>query len=108
MARTTIVFSVLLILLGLGFFLGTGAAHATALIPSGFGVLLLFLGLLATRDAWRMHAMHLVALWACWASPGRSRAPYAARFMGGAWSSTPAWQRGSSWPCSVRRCWRCA
>jgi len=62
MARTTIVFGVLLILLGLGFFLGTGAAHVTALIPAGFGVLLLLLGLLARRDAWRMHAMHLVAL----------------------------------------------
>jgi hypothetical protein len=62
MARTTIVFGVLLILLGLGFFLGTGAAHATALIPAGFGVLLVLLGLLATRDAWRMHAMHLAAM----------------------------------------------
>jgi hypothetical protein len=62
MARTTIVFGVLLILLGLGFFVGTGAAQATALIPAAFGVLLGLLGLLATRDAWRMHAMHLVAL----------------------------------------------
>ena len=62
MARTTIVFGVLLVLLGLGFFVGTGAAHVTALIPSAFGVVLLLLGLLATRDAWRMHAMHLVAM----------------------------------------------
>jgi lysylphosphatidylglycerol synthetase-like protein (DUF2156 family) len=62
MARTTIVFGVLLILLGLGFFLGTGSAHITALIPAAVGVLLLLLGRLATRDAWRMHAMHLVAL----------------------------------------------
>ncbi len=62
MARTTIIFGVLLILLGLGFFVGTGAAHATALIPAAFGVLLLLLGLLATREAWRMHAMHMAAL----------------------------------------------
>ena len=34
MARTTILFGVLLILLGLGFFLGTGATHVTALIPA--------------------------------------------------------------------------
>jgi hypothetical protein len=61
-ARTTIVFGVLLILLGLGFFIGTGAAHATALIPAAFGVPLVLLGRLAARDAWRMHAMHLAAL----------------------------------------------
>jgi lysylphosphatidylglycerol synthetase-like protein (DUF2156 family) len=62
MARTTIVFGAVLILLGLGFFIGTGAAHITALIPAAFGVLLVLLGLLAARDAWRMHAMHLAAL----------------------------------------------
>ena len=35
MARTTIVFGVLLILLGLGFFVGTGAAHVDGADPGG-------------------------------------------------------------------------
>ncbi len=61
MARVTILFGVLLILLGLAGYLGTGHVHPTALIPSGFGVLLAILGLLAnTQDARkRMLFMHI-------------------------------------------------
>ena len=62
MARLTLIFASLLILLGLGFFVGTGGTHVTALIPAFFGVPLLLLGLWARSDAWRMHAMHLAAL----------------------------------------------
>ncbi len=61
MAKVTIVFGVLLIILGLTGYFGTGHVHPTALIPSGFGLLLTILGLLAnTEDARRrMLFMHI-------------------------------------------------
>ena len=61
MAKLTILFGVLLILLGLFGFLATGHTHYTALIPSGFGILLAVCGLLAeTPDSRRrMLFMHI-------------------------------------------------
>ena len=47
MAKTTIVFGVLLIVLGLVGFFGTGAVHNTALIPTWFGLALVIGGFLA-------------------------------------------------------------
>jgi hypothetical protein len=47
MAKTTIVFGVLLIILGLAGFFGTGAIHHTALIPAWFGLALVVGGLLS-------------------------------------------------------------
>ena len=47
MIKTTLVFAVLLIALGLAGFLGTGSAHPTALIPAWIGIALGFGGLLA-------------------------------------------------------------
>ena len=47
MAKVTVVFAVLLIILGLGFYLGTGSQHPTALIPAWFGVALGVFGMLA-------------------------------------------------------------
>lgn len=47
MARVTLLFAVLLIVLGLGGFLGTGSLHPTALIPAWFGVALGFGGFAA-------------------------------------------------------------
>lgn len=47
MAKISIVFAVLLILLGAIGFVGTGSAHPTALIPAGFGLLLAIFGWLA-------------------------------------------------------------
>ena len=47
MARVTIVFGVLLILLGVVGYVATGNTHPTALIPSGFGLLLTVFGWLA-------------------------------------------------------------
>jgi hypothetical protein len=47
MAKVTLVFAVLLIALGLGFYLGTGSQHPTALIPTWFGVALGVFGVLA-------------------------------------------------------------
>ena len=47
MAKVTVVFAVLLIALGLIGYFGTGAQHATALIPTWFGAALGMFGLLA-------------------------------------------------------------
>ena len=47
MARVTIWFGVLLILLGIFGYVATGSTHPTALIPCGFGLLLAVFGWLA-------------------------------------------------------------
>ena len=47
MAKVTLVFAVLLIVLGLAGYLGTGSQHPTALIPTWFGVALGVFGVLA-------------------------------------------------------------
>ena len=47
MAKITLVFAVLLIVLGLIGYFGTGALHSTALIPTWFGVALGVFGMLA-------------------------------------------------------------
>jgi O-antigen/teichoic acid export membrane protein len=61
MASTTILFGVLLTLLGfLGYFM-TGTSSLTALIPAAFGVLLIALGFIARSEATRKHAMHAAA-----------------------------------------------
>jgi len=46
-ARTTMIFGFLLVLLGAGSYLGTGSAHPTALIPMYFGLALGVFGFLA-------------------------------------------------------------
>ncbi len=47
MAKVTLVFAVLLIVLGAAGYWGTGSQHSTALIPAWFGVALGFGGLLS-------------------------------------------------------------
>ena len=47
MAKLTLVFAALLIVLGLVGFLGSGSAHPTALIPAYFGLALAVFGFLA-------------------------------------------------------------
>jgi hypothetical protein len=61
MAKMTIAFGVVLILLGLGCFVATGSAHPTSLIPTWFGLILALSGFLAnTEDAKkRMLWMHI-------------------------------------------------
>lgn len=61
MAKLTIVFGALLILVGIGGFILTGSAHPTALIPAVIGVILVVAGALAnTEDAKRrMLWMHI-------------------------------------------------
>jgi uncharacterized membrane protein HdeD (DUF308 family) len=59
-ANITIVFGVLLIVQGLGFFFHSNAP--TALIPAYFGAALLILGVVAHKESLRKHAMHLASL----------------------------------------------
>ncbi len=47
MAKVTLVFALLLVLLGLAGYLGTGSLHPTALIPTWFGLALGIFGFLA-------------------------------------------------------------
>ena len=62
MAKPTIIFGILFILLGLGGYLGTGMASPTALIPAVFGLLLLIAGLVGAAESRRKHAMHAAAM----------------------------------------------
>jgi hypothetical protein len=61
MAKVTLVFAALLIVLGLAGFLGTGSQHPTALIPTWFGVALGVFGFLAMSpsEARRKLFMHV-------------------------------------------------
>ncbi len=61
MAKVTLVFAVLLVVLGLVGYFGTGAQHLTALIPTWFGVALGIGGLLAIspNESRRKLFMHI-------------------------------------------------
>lgn len=61
MGNTTIVFGVLLIVLGLAGYFATGQESATALIPAGFGIVLAVLGALSLDERRRKHMMHAAA-----------------------------------------------
>lgn len=61
MAKVTLVFAVLLALLGLAGYFGTGSQHPTALIPTWFGVALGVFGFLAIspNESRRKLFMHI-------------------------------------------------
>lgn len=61
MARLTIAFGVVLAVLGVVFFVMTGSAHKTALIPTWFGLVMVVCGALASTDdaRKRMLWMHI-------------------------------------------------
>ena len=61
MAKLTMVFGVVLAVLGIAAFVSTGSAHPTSLIPTWFGLVLVLSGVLAnTEDARkRMLWMHI-------------------------------------------------
>ena len=62
MAKVTIATGVILILLGIGFYYGTGGVSWTAFIPSLFGLPILAFGLVARKESARKHAMHAAVL----------------------------------------------
>jgi hypothetical protein len=57
MQNITIGYGALLVALGVGGFVATGATHKTALIPAGFGAAAIGLGLLAKRSKHRKRAL---------------------------------------------------
>ena len=61
MAKVTLIFALLLVLLGLAGYLGTGSQHPTALIPAWFGLALGIFGFLAISpsEARRKIFMHI-------------------------------------------------
>jgi hypothetical protein len=61
LAATTVVFGILLILLGVGGYFGTGRQSITALIPVIPGAIFIVLGAMARNARYRMHAMHAAA-----------------------------------------------
>ena len=50
MAKLTIGFGVLLILLGITGYVTTGSAHPTALIPAGIGIFFILFGVMANNE----------------------------------------------------------
>lgn len=58
MAPITLIYSVLMIALGIGTYLATDTTSKTPLIPAGFGIVFLLLGVVAFNDKIRKHAMH--------------------------------------------------
>ena len=61
MAKLTIAFGILLVLLGAFGYIYTGSEHPTALIPAGIGLLFVLFGVMATTDnsKKRMLWMHI-------------------------------------------------
>jgi len=59
LANITIVFGVVLIVLGVGSYFGTNMVSPTALIPAAFGLLLIVFGVLAKDEKRRKMAMHI-------------------------------------------------
>jgi len=62
MIPITIVIGLLLNVVGLAGFFGTGAIHYTALIPCILGVLLILCGIIARNPKLHMHVMHVAVL----------------------------------------------
>ena len=73
MARIAIGLGVLLVLLGIGGYLGTGRESFTALIPAVFGVPMAVLGVIGLRRGWRRYAMHAALVLALLGVAGTAR-----------------------------------
>jgi hypothetical protein len=58
----TIIYAVLLILLGLISYIVTSMQSLAALIPSAFGIVFLILGLIAMNEIYRKHIMHTASI----------------------------------------------
>lgn len=62
MANVAVGFGVVLIVLGIAGYFGSGMVSMTALIPAAFGLVLLVLGVIARDPEKRKHAMHIAAM----------------------------------------------
>lgn len=63
-AKTTLTFGMVLLLLALGFYFGTGRESWTSLIPGIWGAIYIVLGLAARTPRSTMIAMHIAAVFA--------------------------------------------
>ena len=63
-AAVTFAFGIALIVLAVGFYLGTGAKSLTALIPAGIGLPIAICGGLAFKENLRKHAVHAALVFA--------------------------------------------
>ena len=61
MPKTAIAIGTLLVIQGIGFYIGTDSKSVTALIPAFVGLPILSMGILAFKESARMHAMHVAA-----------------------------------------------
>lgn len=59
MARLTMYFGIILIGIGIYFFIATGSAHPTSLIPCWFGIVLAICGALANSDDQRKRMLYM-------------------------------------------------
>ena len=62
MPNTTMLFGLILIVLGVVGYVATGGVSITALIPALFGVVLAALGWLGRNERYRKHAMHVAVM----------------------------------------------
>ncbi len=62
MPLVTIIYGLLLVLLGVGGYFGSGQASFTALIPAIFGLVAMIAGLVARKEHLLKHAMHGAAM----------------------------------------------
>ena len=61
MPKTSIAIGTLLVIQGIGCYIGTDSKSLTALIPAFVGLPILSMGILAFKESARMHAMHVAA-----------------------------------------------
>lgn len=73
MPAQTLYTGIVLILLGVGGYVASGAASVTALIPAFIGAIFVVLGLLARKETLRKHMMHVTMLLALLAIAGTFR-----------------------------------
>jgi hypothetical protein len=62
MPSQTLFTGVMLMVLGIGGYVGSGAASVTALIPAFIGALFVLLGLFGRKESLRKHVMHAAML----------------------------------------------
>lgn len=60
--RITVIYAVLLIIIGIGGYIASNAASITALIPTFFGIIFIILGLVGRRENLRKHTMHFAVV----------------------------------------------
>lgn len=88
MPLVTLGYAALLLILGIGAFVMTSAP--TALIPAGFGVVFVILGVLSMKEKMLKHAMHAASMLALIAMIGTGKGAFnAIRLIGGAEVARP-------------------